>query len=42
MERMADDAEREQLAAGARELRSGERAWARTVEGYDGLLRALA
>ena len=31
-------AERERLAAGARELREGERSWRRTVEGLSQLL----
>jgi glycosyltransferase involved in cell wall biosynthesis len=38
IERLADDGERERLAAGARELREGERSWQRTVEGLQGLL----
>jgi 1,2-diacylglycerol 3-alpha-glucosyltransferase len=38
IERLGDAGERERLAAGARELREGERAWARTVEGLDALL----
>jgi 1,2-diacylglycerol 3-alpha-glucosyltransferase len=38
IERLADDSERERLAAGARELREGERSWRRTVEGLEGLL----
>jgi glycosyltransferase involved in cell wall biosynthesis len=38
IERLADDGERERLAAGARELRDGERSWQRTVEGLERLL----
>jgi 1,2-diacylglycerol 3-alpha-glucosyltransferase len=38
IERLADDGERERLASGARQLRDGERAWQRTVEGLEGLL----
>jgi glycosyltransferase involved in cell wall biosynthesis len=38
IERLADDSERERLAAGARELREGERSWAKTVEGLERLL----
>jgi glycosyltransferase involved in cell wall biosynthesis len=36
--RLADDGERERLAAGARELREGERSWQRTVEDLKRLL----
>jgi glycosyltransferase involved in cell wall biosynthesis len=42
IERLGDDGERERLAAGARELRGGERSWRRTVEGLDGLLERVA
>ncbi len=42
IERIADDGVRAELAAGARELRDGERAWARTVEGYGELLSAVS
>jgi 1,2-diacylglycerol 3-alpha-glucosyltransferase len=38
IERLADDGERERLAAGARELREGERSWQRTVDGLAELL----
>jgi glycosyltransferase involved in cell wall biosynthesis len=38
IERLGDDAERERLAAGALELREGERSWSRTVEGLAELL----
>jgi glycosyltransferase involved in cell wall biosynthesis len=38
IKRLADDGERERLAAGARELRDDERSWRRTVEGLAGLL----
>ncbi len=40
--RIADDSARAELAAGARELREGERAWSRTVEGYSELLSMVA
>jgi glycosyltransferase involved in cell wall biosynthesis len=40
--RLADDAERERLAAGARQLREGERSWSRTVEGVSELLERVA
>jgi glycosyltransferase involved in cell wall biosynthesis len=40
IERLGDDAERERLAAGARELREGERSWGRTVEGLRALLES--
>jgi glycosyltransferase involved in cell wall biosynthesis len=39
MERMADDSERERLAAGAREVRD-ERAWSHTVQGMGELVEA--
>jgi glycosyltransferase involved in cell wall biosynthesis len=42
MERIADDGARAELAAGARELRDGERAWSRTVAGYAELLSSVA
>ena len=38
IERLADDAERERLAAGALRLRDGERSWQRTIEGLAGLI----
>jgi glycosyltransferase involved in cell wall biosynthesis len=38
IERLAHDSERERLAAGARELRTGERSWERTVAGFADLL----
>jgi len=38
IERLADDAERERLAAGALRLRDGERNWQRTIEGLAGLI----
>ena len=38
IKRLADDGERERLAAGARELRDDERSWRRTVEGLARLL----
>ena len=38
IERLADDPERERLAAGARGLREGDRSWRRTVEGLERLL----
>jgi glycosyltransferase involved in cell wall biosynthesis len=38
IERLADDAERERLAEGARRLREGERSWQRTVDGLAALL----
>jgi glycosyltransferase involved in cell wall biosynthesis len=40
--RLADDAERERLATGARELRDGERSWRQTVEGLASLLDPAA
>ena len=40
IERIADDELRAQLAAGARELRTGDRAWSRTVAGFGELLGA--
>ena len=42
IERMAGDDARAELAAGARELREGERAWSRTVAGYDELLTMVS
>jgi 1,2-diacylglycerol 3-alpha-glucosyltransferase len=42
IELLADDGERERLAAGARELREGERSWQRTVEGLASLLQGRA
>ncbi|MDQ3760074.1 MAG: glycosyltransferase [Actinomycetota bacterium] len=39
--RIADDNARAELAAGAHELREGERAWSRTVQGYVELLSAV-
>jgi 1,2-diacylglycerol 3-alpha-glucosyltransferase len=42
IERLGDDGERERLAAGARELREGERSWRRTVEGLAELLERVA
>jgi 1,2-diacylglycerol 3-alpha-glucosyltransferase len=42
IQRLADDAGRERLAAGARELREGERSWKRTVEGLASLLDPAA
>ena len=41
IERVADDSARAELAAGARELREGDRAWSRTVAGYAELLAAV-
>ncbi len=41
IERLADDVERERLAAGALELRQGERSWRRTVEGLAGLIESV-
>lgn len=41
IERIADDGVRAELAAGARELREGERSWSRTVAGYGELLSAV-
>ena len=41
IDRIADDGVRSELAAGARELREGDRAWARTVEGYGELLSSV-
>jgi glycosyltransferase involved in cell wall biosynthesis len=38
IERLGDDGERARLAAGALELRNGERSWERTVEGLKELL----
>ena len=42
MERIADAEVRAELAAGARELRAGERAWSHTVAGYGELLASVA
>ena len=42
IERIADDGARAELAAGARELRDGDRAWSRTVAGYGELLSAVS
>ena len=42
IDRIAEDDLRAELAAGARELREGERAWSRTVEGYSELLSQVA
>jgi 1,2-diacylglycerol 3-alpha-glucosyltransferase len=42
IERLADDDERERLAAGARDLRDGERSWRRTIEDLGGLLERVA
>jgi 1,2-diacylglycerol 3-alpha-glucosyltransferase len=42
IERLADDGERERLAASAREIRSGERSWRRTVEDYGELLEHVS
>lgn len=42
IERIADDDLRASLAAGAREVREGERAWSRTVAGYAELLELVA
>ncbi|HEY8465722.1 MAG TPA: glycosyltransferase family 4 protein [Solirubrobacterales bacterium] len=42
IERIADDELRAELATGARELRDGERSWARTVEGLRDLLEAVS
>lgn len=42
IERLGDDAERARLAAGAIELREGERAWGRTVEGLAELLERVS
>jgi 1,2-diacylglycerol 3-alpha-glucosyltransferase len=42
IERLADDEERERLAAGASKLRGGERSWQRTVEGYGALLERVS
>ena len=38
IEQLADNGERERLAAGARELRDDERSWRRTIEGLGGVL----
>jgi 1,2-diacylglycerol 3-alpha-glucosyltransferase len=42
IERLADEGERARLAAGALELRDGERSWQRTVEGLAGLLARVS
>ncbi len=42
IQRLADDDERDRLAAGARELRDGERAWSRTIDGYRELLASVS
>ena len=42
IERIADDGARAELAAGARELREGDRAWSKTVAGYGELLSSVA
>lgn len=42
IERVADDGLRAELAAGARRLREGERAWSRTVAGLGELLAGVA
>jgi 1,2-diacylglycerol 3-alpha-glucosyltransferase len=42
IERLADDSERERLAAGAREIRDTERRWELTVQGIGGLLERVA
>jgi glycosyltransferase involved in cell wall biosynthesis len=42
IERIADDELRARLAQGARELRAGERSWARTVEGLRELVGMVA
>ena len=41
IERLGDHGERERLAAGALELRDGERSWRRTVEGLAGLIESV-
>jgi 1,2-diacylglycerol 3-alpha-glucosyltransferase len=41
IERLADEAERERLAAGALQLRDGKRSWGRTVEGIGDLLERV-
>jgi 1,2-diacylglycerol 3-alpha-glucosyltransferase len=41
IERLADDAERERLAAGALKLRKGERSWRHTVKGFSDLLERV-
>jgi 1,2-diacylglycerol 3-alpha-glucosyltransferase len=41
IERLADDAERQRLAAGARQLRDGDRSWSRTVQGFSELLERV-
>jgi 1,2-diacylglycerol 3-alpha-glucosyltransferase len=42
IERLADDGLRARLASGQRTLRDGERSWAHTVEGIEGLLTRVA
>jgi glycosyltransferase involved in cell wall biosynthesis len=42
IQRLADDDERERLAAGARERRDGERSWSRTVADYQTLLERVS
>jgi len=42
IDRIADDGVRAELAAGARDLREGERAWSKTVAGYGELLNAVS
>jgi 1,2-diacylglycerol 3-alpha-glucosyltransferase len=42
IERLADAAERERLAAGAREVRERERDWSQTVRGFGELLERVA
>jgi 1,2-diacylglycerol 3-alpha-glucosyltransferase len=41
IERLADDGERERLAAGARQLRDGDRSWSHTVQGFSELLERV-
>jgi 1,2-diacylglycerol 3-alpha-glucosyltransferase len=41
IERLADDAERERLAAGAGRLRDGDRSWSRTIQGFSELLKRV-
>jgi 1,2-diacylglycerol 3-alpha-glucosyltransferase len=41
IERLANDAERERLAAGALKLRGGERSWSHTVKGFSDLLERV-
>ena len=42
IERIADDSERERLAAGAREVRDNDRRWETTVEGIRGLVERVS